>query len=231
MSTPAPFHVICCPDPLGSEQRGDRPVALYAWTPAGENIEPPERVRAALWAGLAALGDRIGFLSAGTSSHGVWRETRQGWLARRLRPLPGLLWSSDPQTFDRAFSEDWQRGGQVLWALRLGADVPEIREDRLLAWIRTVAFEMPPMPQAVRLAVRSGTGGRLCTVFAGDAGDLAAFSNAFGRALDPRRSSLRLVREHEVAATLARFARETPDRQRPPGTRWFRKAGTERMRR
>lgn len=228
------FNVVYCPNP-------SRPVwealveadyphkALYAWAPdAWKRRNPPESVRAALWGGLASAGGTVGFTAervlAGPGS--VWRETRQGWIARRFRPMPGLIWTGDPETFDAAFDAPWAAGTQVIFALGPDCPIPRLPAEALQDWTGGGAAKLPKVPTGTQLVVRAGADGELFAVFGRNRKALDAFVDGFRAGLPWRDTTFQRAREEQLGQTLSRLSASQAE-EPPLKRRWF--EGIERI--
>lgn len=209
------FHVVQCHDP---EQalwealvEADWPhKALYGWAPdAWDGQNPPPPVRRALFEGLSAAGGGIiGFTAdrRQVEPGSVFRPARQGWLAHRLSPLPGLLWSADAETFDGCFTYRWGIGTQVAFALKRNAPVPEMPGPLLRRWLAKEADDLPPLPEGTVAAVRAGADGGVFAAFGRDARALERFIDGFRAALDWRRTTFQRVLEPQFGPTLVRLS-------------------------
>lgn len=234
------FHLVECPNPSRDvwEAFGEadhRHKALYAWAPdAWERRNPPEPVRRALWRGLAAAGGGTVGFTAGRGQLGpgsVWRKTAQGWFARRFRPLPGMLWTGDAETFDACFDGGWADGAQVAFALADGRGIPDLPADLMQRWLDAEAGALPPMPAGVRLAVKAGADGGLFAVFGHDGRALDRFADAFRAGLDWRTTTSQRVLEPQLGPTLVRLSARKAGPPAEDAGRWFERPGDERMRR
>lgn len=191
-------------------EAGFEHAALIGWACAAEmEIEPPDPVRRAIWEGLtAAGGGLVGFpAERGHIGPGsLWRDTRQGWIARRIKPLPGLIWTTDPETFDSAFGVGWSLGRQPAFALAPGHKVAPLDGSVLAPWLSRSERTPPAFPPGCPLAVRAGVDGALFAVYATGADVLEGFIDAFRKGLDWRYTTFQRVLEPQFGPTLARLS-------------------------
>lgn len=227
------FHVLFCERPeralweaLAEADCASK--ALYAWAPdAWEGRNPPQPIRAAIFAGLKAAGGGPGSIVGFTADRAqvdggsVWRATKQNIVERWLSPLPGVVWTAEPETFDGCFTYRWTLGAQAAFALGRDQPVPEIPAGLMARWLAKEADALPPIPRGVALVLRTGADGGMFAVYGRSERAYQRFVDGFREALDWRSTTFRRLLEPQVGPTLVRLSVPRAGEPAPGDRPWY----------